>query len=321
MAPPNVVILPGKPRNVTDAMWWFVSACMGYLPGTQNSGTYGDWKPGSHASRDVLLAKPEWRNDYSIRDPLNKQGPGWAGAAWDWTFPTAHGKDYVLIMMVMQRIQRAYEQNDPRAKVFFEVLGQADPDQYAEGFVFYPTKRTRTPDASHLWHIHFGFVRAFLEVLVMFRAAFSLVRGLTYQQWLAEEEGSEDMADWDTITAIQVGITNAGFQELTAPNPTAKEAAKFSNKAVEERQNQRLAAIFAELGINRKAIVDGVTSSVLSGVKAMIDSLDLNLTPEQLAKITDAIIAAPDNPLTEEDAELVAEAVADKFADKLGAEA
>jgi hypothetical protein len=180
--------MPTKPAQITDPMWWFVEQCLALTPTSwvdEYGGTYTD-KAGSHNSRERLIAKG-LSNDYSIRDPLNKQGPGDKGAAFDWTFPTAHGGNYAEIVKYSARIKTAWETRDPRAYALFEVLCEADFDYDPEGYVFYPTRSLRTPDRTHKWHIHMGFIRKYLNDWAAFRDLFSLVSGEPLTAWRARQ--------------------------------------------------------------------------------------------------------------------------------------
>lgn len=172
-----------NPARISAPLWWFVEQSLALFPGSRNGGTFTD-KPGSHNTRDGLIADG-LTNDYSIRDPLNRQGPGDKGAAFDQTFPDAQAGDYRAIVVAMHRIHVAFSARDERTYGLFEVLGQADYDTLAEGFVFYPTRRIRTPDASHLWHIHYGWIRAYLNDWRAFAAVMSILAGESPDTWRA----------------------------------------------------------------------------------------------------------------------------------------
>jgi len=159
----------------------FVAELLALEPGTENSGIAGD-KPGYHNSRENLIAEG-LTNDYSIRSAVDKLGAGWAGAANDWTFHDAQRGDYSTIMKYMVRIRDAFNRRDPRLTGWREVLGQADPDATAEGYDFVGWY-TRTPDDSHLWHIHFSIQRAYTQEWSTFAAMLSILRGEPLELWL-----------------------------------------------------------------------------------------------------------------------------------------
>lgn len=235
--------MASKPSLVTDAMWWFVEQCLALTTtswSAEYGGTYGD-KPGFHNSRDRLIQQG-LTNDYSIRDPLNKQGPGWAGAGFDWTFPSAQRGDWSEIGVYSERIRVAWETGDPRAYILDEVLCQTPEDEQPEGFVFYPTRSFRVPDSTHEWHMHFSFIRKYLEDRAGFEALFSLVRGEPLADWQARNPSEEDMATLDNIDkANWAGGTSMGppvpeeYQALRQP-----EAMPVGNGVYGNAQNDRL---------------------------------------------------------------------------------
>lgn len=154
-----VLVAPTRnpnPARVSDPLWWLVCQILANWPGTLNGGTFAG-KTGSHDCRDCQSA-----SNYSTRDPLNKQGPGTTAAAFDLTFPSAQAGNYDLIVQFGTIVAEAYANGDPRAAALFEVLVEADFDYDPEGFVWYPTKKRRTPDRTHKWHAHLGFIRAFM---------------------------------------------------------------------------------------------------------------------------------------------------------------
>jgi hypothetical protein len=144
--------------NIANAWAGFMQALLQLEPNTANSGTYTD-KPGYHNSRDNLIAQGK-TGDYSIQLAADKRGLGRYSAAGDWTFRSAQAGNYDRIMLYGRRIAAAYQRKDPRLRTWREVLIQADPDTYAEGFDFQKWT-TRTPDASHLWHAHLSELREF----------------------------------------------------------------------------------------------------------------------------------------------------------------
>lgn len=177
-----------NPARISAPLWWFVEQCTALTPtafSDEYGGTVNQNESGSHNTRDGLLANPNWRNDYSIRDSLNKQGPGDKTAAFDWTFPSAQGGNYGPIVLYAARIKVAWEQKDPRTYALFEVLCEADFDYDPEGYVFYPSHIFRVPDRSHKWHIHFGFIRKYLNDQAAFEAIFSIIAGESLAAWQA----------------------------------------------------------------------------------------------------------------------------------------
>jgi hypothetical protein len=146
-----------NPTRISDAWWWFMEQLVALSPGSINSGVYAN-KAGYHNTRDNLLSKLEWRNDYSIRLTADRRGPGDKASAGDWTFPEAQAGDFSRIRVYGARVRDAFNRRDPRLKGWREVLIQADTDLQAEGYDF-QTWSTRTPDATHAWHGHFSELR------------------------------------------------------------------------------------------------------------------------------------------------------------------
>lgn len=141
---------PNQAR-VSNPLWWFVCQMLANWPGSTNSGTFAP-KTGSHDTRNNQSSA-----NYSVRDPLNQLGPGDKAAAFDQSLPTTE-----LMVQIGQVVAAAYASNDPRAYALFEALGEADWDYDPEGFVFYPSKRMRTPDRTHKTHWHWGFIRLYM---------------------------------------------------------------------------------------------------------------------------------------------------------------
>lgn len=141
---------PNQAR-VSNPLWWFVCQMLANWPGSTNSGTFAP-KTGSHDTRNNQSSA-----NYSVRDPLNQLGPGDKAAAFDQSLPTTE-----LMVQIGQVVAAAYSSNDPRAYALFEALGEADWDYDPEGFVFYPSKRMRTPDRTHKTHWHWGFIRLYM---------------------------------------------------------------------------------------------------------------------------------------------------------------
>jgi hypothetical protein len=156
------------------------------LTPTANSQEFGgivnENECGYHNTRDgnIRRGRP---NDYSIRDPLNKQGPSDKSAAFDWTFPSAQAGNFGVITLYSARVAAAWASNDPRMWVLAELLCESDGDYDPEGWVFYPTHSFRVPDRSHKWHMHFSFIRKYLNDWAGFDALFSVVKGESLNAW------------------------------------------------------------------------------------------------------------------------------------------
>lgn len=173
------------PALITDELWWFSQQLLALAPGSLFGGIFAP-KPGYHNTRANLLARPEWRNDYSIRLPADQRGPIDKAAAVDWTFPEAQQGDYRRIALYGGRVREAFNRRDPRLFGWREFLGQADLDSPPEGYDF-ATWTTRTPDNTHQWHDHFSVHREHVGNLAVMRGML-LVLG-----WTPPEE--DDMAN------------------------------------------------------------------------------------------------------------------------------
>lgn len=126
----------------------------GIAPGDPNQGGY-------HNSRNKLYALGK-TSDYSVRANADLAGPGDAYCAFDIVFIDAQAGDYATIRKYMTRIRDAWARRDPRLNGWREFLGQQDQDSDPEGFDI-PGGYARTPDMSHMWHIHGSAQRQFVE--------------------------------------------------------------------------------------------------------------------------------------------------------------
>ena len=185
-----------NPARITAAQWWFIEQLQALEPtDTVFAGAWGNFKPGYHCDRNTLLANPAWRNDYSIRLPADKRGPGQYGAANDWTFKSAQRGDFTNISKYGGRIARAFALRDPRLSGWREVLIQADMDKPPEGFDF-QTWTTRVPDITHEWHGHFSELRENVESFDNKRAMLSVLRGTDEVIRIINEQGTKNY--WTT---------------------------------------------------------------------------------------------------------------------------
>lgn len=186
-------------------MWRFRTYCLWLEEGTQDvdGGIFAS-KPGYHNYRNALRS-----TDYSVRLPPDQEGPGDKASAFDWTFRTAQGGNYARIMFYMDRVEAAFNREDPRLYGFREVLGQADPDSDAEGFDFYYWTR-RTPDDSHLWHIHFSKHRKYINDRRSYDAMLSILVGQSLAEWEEDEDMTPQQAQQlrDTHYTTAVAIDN-----------------------------------------------------------------------------------------------------------------
>jgi hypothetical protein len=200
--------LAGGNDRITDELWYFRTECLKLNPGNSTDGGVAPGDPkqkGYHNYRDKLHALGYGPNeDYSIRYNADLGGPGDCYAAFDWVFNDAKNGRYNTIMMFMSRLRAALDSNDPRLYGFREALGQQDSDANPEGLDFL-LRNMRTPDMTHMWHIHFSVLRRYLRDLKAMQAMLSILAGETLATWLSGRSrygGSTTMGmdyeGWDT---------------------------------------------------------------------------------------------------------------------------
>lgn len=189
----------------------FAGECLRLSPGSQNGGIEpGDPKQGGyHNSRDKLISLGK-TGDYSLRTAWDKRGNGSRACAFDWTFPDAQRGDYSTIRRFMTRIRQAYDRNDERLTGWREALGQQDADNDPEGIDFVE-RRLRTPDMSHMWHIHFSVLRDFVDEAWPYNNMLSILRG--------DPPGGDVIVDEATERDLVRRVVNADENYL---HPTLK---------------------------------------------------------------------------------------------------
>lgn len=173
--------------TITDASARFMNALVAMEPETENSGIYGN-KPGYHNTRagNIELDKTDNSSvpDYSIRAPLDLQGPSDKAAGYDWTHRKAQRGDYSSMAKYGDRLEAAFHDRDPRLYGWREALGQTDTDKPAEGLDFQGWF-TRVPDSTHEWHWHFSELRAFVESWDNKLCLLSILKGESLADYLA----------------------------------------------------------------------------------------------------------------------------------------
>lgn len=184
---------PNTAAATSDPVWWLTRHMLALEPSTRNGGTYAN-KPGFHnKGSQVRDAGVGIRTtDYSIRDAVNRTGL-WRthSSAWDWTFTTAQRGDYTLINRYTSRLVRsAMDAADPRLDlILFEFYGQADTDTHVEGYDELH-ERDVTSDSSHLWHIHFSFLRGRINDWWAVWALYTVLTGQSVAAWRATVPGA-----------------------------------------------------------------------------------------------------------------------------------
>jgi peptidoglycan hydrolase-like protein with peptidoglycan-binding domain len=176
-----------RPTNTTDAAWWLRCHLLALEPSTRDGGTYAN-KKGFHNKGSQIIDRGQGNSstDYSIRDAVNRNGLWWRdfSSGFDWTFTTAQSGNYALIAQYTKRLlDSSLNPADPRLDlVLFEFYGQADWDSYVEGRN--ELRETDvTSDSSHLWHIHFSFLRSRVGDFWSMWALYTVLIGWSVQQW------------------------------------------------------------------------------------------------------------------------------------------
>ena len=170
-----------NPSRITDAEHWLRERLEELEPASQHGGTYAD-KPGFHNTGAANKS-----TNYSVRDAVNKSGPGWTHAsAIDWTFPDAQRGNFATIDKYTSRLwASAHDKNDPRLDlILFEFYGQADSDRDVEGYNEF-REESVTSDSSHLWHIHMSFLRSKCGDMWAMWALLTVLMGWSVAKWRA----------------------------------------------------------------------------------------------------------------------------------------
>lgn len=175
-----------NPALITDPVWWLWLRLHELEPGSKLGGIYAN-KSGFHntGKANVDHGQGAAATNYSIRDKVNRSGPGWTHAsALDWTFPDAQRGDFRTIDKYTSRLLKsALDPNDPRLDLFlFEFYGQADNDRDVEGYNEYREGHV-TSDDSHLWHLHLSFLRSLAGNYWGAWALLTVLMGWSVAQW------------------------------------------------------------------------------------------------------------------------------------------
>lgn len=173
---------PNPIEQATDAEWWLWLRLQELEPASLLGGIFAD-KKGFHQTGNAN--RREWPTNYSIRHSVNQSGPGMTHAsALDWTFPDAQNGDYRTIDKYTSRlVASSLDQRDPRLDlVLFEFYGQADNDRQVEGRNEY-TEENVTANDTHLWHLHFSFLRSKCGSFWGMWAIYTVLAGWSVAKW------------------------------------------------------------------------------------------------------------------------------------------
>lgn len=209
MANPN-------PGQITDEMWSVWERAHQLEPSTQLGGFVSNSGEGYHNTINTLLNKNP--GDYSIQDPVDRDGPRDKAAAFDWTFPEAQNGDYRRINLYSQRLMASGQDvNDPRLDGLREWYGNTS--NFVTGWDC-RYLRTITSDDSHLWHIHVSFTRTHITNIEVMNNLISVLAGETLDEW---RNGADDMSWQEHFTGVNSQGTPYDF--------TAKEMLTGTNEA------------------------------------------------------------------------------------------
>lgn len=169
-----------NPALITEAMWrlWTQRPVASWRLG----GIYAH-KPGYHSSRQENQAR--WPGNYSIKVPLDLQGPADKAAAIDYTMSDAEIRQRTAYLLA------ASERRDPRLAAVREWYGTIDGRTVVGRIKDSRTGpwRTSTADNSHLWHIHISIFRAYVDRWDELSPVLSVLAGETLEQWRARQGG------------------------------------------------------------------------------------------------------------------------------------
>lgn len=166
-----------NPARITAQLWWFWEQLHKLEPTSQLGGIYAN-KPGYHKTRAANLP-----TNYSVQYTLDKLGPSDKAAAVDWTFPEAQSGNYGRIAKYSKRLlDSGKDLDDSRGNFLREFYGNADTDTQVEGWDFQRVSPA-TSDSSHLWHIHFSFMRYYVDNQDAVEAVLSILKGESVDEW------------------------------------------------------------------------------------------------------------------------------------------
>lgn len=190
-----------NPANITNASWWLWLQLRLLEPTVGEFGGILAWKSGFHSTG--AYNERNHPGNYSIRDDVNRTGSWWRdkSSALDWSFKDAKKGNYATIARYTTRLLKsARDSSDPRLdRVLYEFFGNADSDDDVEGWNVYKNQAA-TSDKTHLWHIHFSFLRSACGDYHAMWALLSVLQGYSVTQW--RESIGEDGDDVATIDDV-----------------------------------------------------------------------------------------------------------------------
>lgn len=269
-------------ETIPHAMRLFIDECQSRfrLPAT-HVGSKGDLNhsSGYHRSRNWIVNSPDsaYRlDDYSVRSAADRDGDGNWLAAVDLSLPTS------TLKVVCQRLKAASDANDPRVAGWREFLGTVDGvNTYGWDFV---GRYRKTPDRSHLWHLHLSRQRRYADTPMLgiidvmlgdtmstvYEGALGLYAKLLYEDW------SPTRQEW-----VAAGGA-ASTYDLLGQNGSARNNLRLHL----DRQDAVLAALGADLAElkarpaanlsveDRTAIVEELKAAIVAELGDVLPTAD-----------------------------------------------
>lgn len=164
------------PAHASPEMWKFWLAFKKLCPSCQLGGIFAP-KPGYHNYFNALPG-----SDYSKQLPQDKvKANRNYSSAIDLTMSLENMKKYSSRLL-----KSGKDPKDPRGNYLREFYGNANGDQYVDGWDF-QANCPSSSDSSHLWHIHISILRKHANNPRAFRALLSILKGESVATWRAKE--------------------------------------------------------------------------------------------------------------------------------------
>lgn len=243
------------------------------VPTAVNLGIVGDE---SHSYGYHLGASSLPSSDYSLQTPLDRQGaavtPNAAAAA-----DTGYSPEYMK--QVTAKLIGGLQRNAPELRSVREVFGTVDGARVA-GWDQH-TGQASSSDASHLWHVHISFYRAYATDVAELQKVAAFINGghsgsgggtqIDGDEMTPQER--EDLAECRRMLGVLVGAIVPGT------NP-----AQFTGGG-EQSIRAQLADVIENAAENREMSAELVTGNVpparaAVGEKSIADQVRPLLTPE-----------------------------------------
>lgn len=257
------------PVRISDAIWSVWTGFDAHEPSALLGGVYAD-KSGYHNTR--ARNQVRWPGDYSIRLAADLRGPSDKAAALDLTMSTA------AMIRTTKRLDVAARAMDPRLypggkPVLREFIGTLD------GSVVYcydlvERRAYWDRDRSHLWHLHAGWLRQFVNDAAAAAGVLSVLVGESLAAWTARTNPIKE----DPM-ALSVDTQTADTYRLRALL-TGEPSAKYVVKGKQRTE-------------------PNVVKATLDTILALLQSLAANAGLDE-AEVAAIVAAMPQHPSAEE---------------------